>query len=343
MHLLGIIDEVLDFSRLEAGRVAVARRRRAAGGARGGRARRWWSLQAEVRGVELVRLRLRLRGGRARTGATRTGCGRSSSSCSPTPSSSPRAERARSRSARGRRSSRRPTRSCEGPGPWVYVRVEDTGPGIPPERIAAIFEPFEQADMTLTRQHGGHGAGADDRQRLARADGRRPDGAQRAGDGQRLLSLAPRRGRRRRWTRACPAATGWTRPGARLLQDVRDAVLVELERVLHVYVARLRSDPATPARTRSARRSWRTTWPRFLVRPGGDVQRAGPGRRRATARRCATARHPARRSSERHGSQRRRLGWAETRSGASSRSCARRSRPPSSAACAARPEEVDRR
>jgi PAS domain S-box-containing protein len=43
----------------------------------------------------------------------------------------------------------------DGTGPWVYVRVEDTGRGIPAERIGAIFEPFVQADMSLTRQHGG--------------------------------------------------------------------------------------------------------------------------------------------------------------------------------------------
>jgi hypothetical protein len=36
-------------------------------------------------------------------------------------------------------------------------------------------------------------------------------------------------------------------PGPGLLQDVRDAILVELERTLHVYVARLRSDPASPS------------------------------------------------------------------------------------------------
>jgi signal transduction histidine kinase len=28
-------------------------------------------------------------------------------------------------------------------GPWVYVRVEDSGIGIPPERLTTIFEPFD--------------------------------------------------------------------------------------------------------------------------------------------------------------------------------------------------------
>ena len=33
-----------------------------------------------------------------------------------------------------------------GPGPWIYARVEDTGRGIPADRLHAIFEPFEQAE-----------------------------------------------------------------------------------------------------------------------------------------------------------------------------------------------------
>ncbi|MBD0319432.1 MAG: hypothetical protein ICV87_03800, partial [Gemmatimonadetes bacterium] len=39
------------------------------------------------------------------------------------------------------------------------MRVEDTGSGIPSDRIGAAFEPFVQADMALTRQHGGTGLG----------------------------------------------------------------------------------------------------------------------------------------------------------------------------------------
>jgi PAS domain S-box-containing protein len=56
--------------------------------------------------------------------------------------------------------------ALSGPGPWIYARVEDTGRGIPPDRLEAIFEPFGQSEAS--DQHQGTGLGLAISRQLAR-------------------------------------------------------------------------------------------------------------------------------------------------------------------------------
>jgi two-component system, sensor histidine kinase and response regulator len=53
----------------------------------------------------------------------------------------------------------------------VKFEVTDTGPGIPPAQLESLFAPFQQADSSSTRRHGGTGLGLALTQHLARLMG----------------------------------------------------------------------------------------------------------------------------------------------------------------------------
>jgi signal transduction histidine kinase len=54
---------------------------------------------------------------------------------------------------------------------YVFVRVSDTGPGIPDDKLAAVFDPFVQAESGTTRKKEGSGLGLTISRRLARLMG----------------------------------------------------------------------------------------------------------------------------------------------------------------------------
>ena len=53
----------------------------------------------------------------------------------------------------------------------LRFEVQDTGPGIPPDKVGEIFQPFTQLDASMSRRYGGTGLGLAISSRLARALG----------------------------------------------------------------------------------------------------------------------------------------------------------------------------
>ncbi|MCA9981651.1 MAG: hypothetical protein KDD89_12480, partial [Anaerolineales bacterium] len=66
---------------------------------------------------------------------------------------------------------------------WLFFTVRDTGIGIPPDKLDTIFDPFRQADESMSRQYGGTGLGLAICRRLCEALGGSVDVASTLGEG----------------------------------------------------------------------------------------------------------------------------------------------------------------
>ena len=74
---------------------------------------------------------------------------------------------------------------------WVRFRISDTGIGLSPEQQGEIFTPFHQADMSLTRRHGGTGLGLGLSKRLVELMGGRIGVASSPGAGSTFWFSVP--------------------------------------------------------------------------------------------------------------------------------------------------------
>ena len=75
---------------------------------------------------------------------------------------------------------------------WVTTVITDSGVGIPADRLEAIFEPFVQVDRGLTSRHEGTGLGLAISRDLARNMGGELTAASVVGEGSRFMLTLPR-------------------------------------------------------------------------------------------------------------------------------------------------------
>jgi signal transduction histidine kinase len=143
----------------------------------------------------------------------------------------------------------------DGPGPvsvrervgeWVRFHVSDTGIGIAPAQLQVVFAPFVQAASGPTRPRDGSGLGLAISRRLARLMGGEVTVESTLGEGSIFTLWLPGAGpEARAGTEERPALTG-REPFVRGLADVADALLGQVPHVIDAYVSRLRDESGVP-------------------------------------------------------------------------------------------------
>ena len=133
-----------------------------------------------------------------------------------------------------------------GPGPWVFVAVDDTGPGIPAAHLSRIFDPFVQVGAGHTRPQDGSGLGLTICRRLARVMHGDVTVHSEEGKGSSFtvwLPAAPGRGQPEDPRDSLPAKS-ILHPA---VADVGEVLLGKIDSVVSGLVARLRSERIVPA------------------------------------------------------------------------------------------------
>jgi signal transduction histidine kinase len=194
---------------------------------------------------------------------------------------------------------------------WVFFRISDTGIGIAPDHLGAIFAPFFQAEGGHTRRREGSGLGLSIARRLARLMNGDLTVESRLGQGSAFtLWLPAAQPDESRTSERQRAGLSGHEPRVKGLADVGETMLRETEGIIDAFVSRLRQEEATPAAAR-LRFSQITDHiaalladvaeslivledsgghPSPLMQDGVEIQRL---------------------IAERHGAQRVRLGWSE--------------------------------
>jgi signal transduction histidine kinase len=186
-HLLGLIDDVLNFAKLEAGRVEVRSR--------------LLDVDETIREAESI-----MEGDLAAKGIEYSRIGG--------PQASIWADPAKMRqiiinllgnAVKFTDTGGRVSASWELDDATVRIHIDDTGVGIRPDQLAAIFDPFVQGDGDLTRTRYGTGLGLSISRQLARVMGGEITVTSEPGRGSRFTLALPRDPRSAARRRASPA------------------------------------------------------------------------------------------------------------------------------------------
>jgi len=190
----------------------------------------------------------------------------------------------------------------------VFIRVSDTGVGIPRDRIVSIFDPFVQVEGGHTRSSDGSGLGLTISRRLARLMGGDLTVQSEPGKGSMftlwLREATSAQREAARWRAESPDAA------ARLqgLSDVGRALLRDLPSLNEAFVERLRGEAIVPGAL-SLRSSQLADHVATYVADIASMLAAIEEARGQPSRLIADGAEIQSHVADRHGAQRARLGW----------------------------------
>ena len=199
-------------------------------------------------------------------------------------------------------------------GPWMYLRVTDTGIGIPSSQIAAIFDPFVQVRRGHTRPTDGSGLGLTISRRLARLMSGRLTVRSEVGRGSVFTLWVPvANAATQTVSTVVPRLRPETHRAARMrgLSEAGEALARGMARLVGSFVSRLREEP-TMFGAQSLRFSQLADHIGSFVADLAIVLIAAEEQSGEPSSVVADGTDIQRLIAERHGAQRAHLGWSES-------------------------------
>jgi len=195
---------------------------------------------------------------------------------------------------------------------YVSFRITDTGAGIPEEKLQSIFDPFVQVESGHSRTREGSGLGLTISRRLARLMGGDLTVTSEFGEGSRFtLSLPEDTSAHEVESAPAIAGAGATvQPRLEGLSEIGRAMLRALEGTVETIVERVSSDPNLEVAAGLSFSQLADHLAAMLADVGGALLVMEDARSMASPM-LADAVEIQRLIAERHGAQRQRLGWNE--------------------------------